>query len=131
MSSYKVAVPSNNPGGMEAGRSEHFGHSDLFTLLEIEDNRVVGVSTQGNVAHEPGGCMIPVKALAKAGVKKVIVSGMGQRPLTMCAEIGMGVFFAEKGKYSSVADVVMAFTAGDLPEINADQACTGGGLCHH
>lgn len=131
MSSYTVAVPSNNPGGMEADRSEHFGHSDLFTLLEISGDKIVGVSTHENVAHEPGGCMVPVKALAKAGVKKVIVSGMGQRPLSMCAEIGMSVFFAEKGKYGSVADVATAFTAGDLPEIRADQACTGGGLCHH
>ncbi len=131
MASYKIAVPSNNPGGIEAGRSDHFGHSDLFTLLEVEDNKIVGVSTHENVAHDAGGCMVPVKALAEAGVKKMIVGGMGGRPLAMCDEIGMTVYFASKDEYGLVSDVAKAYTEGKLPEMNSSQACKGGGNCHH
>lgn len=131
MSFYKVAVPSNNPGGMEAGRSDHFGHSDIFTLLEIEDNKVVGISTHENVAHDSGGCMVPVRTLAEAGVKKMIVGGMGGTPLAICSEIGMTVYFAPKNKYALVSDVAAAFEAGKLPVMNDDQACSGGSNCHH
>jgi predicted Fe-Mo cluster-binding NifX family protein len=131
MSSYKVAIPSDNPGGMEADRSDHFGHSDLFTLLEIEDHKVVSVSTHENIAHAAGGCMAPVKVLAEAGVKKMIVGGMGGNPLSMCAEIGMTVFFAARDKYALVSDVAAAFIGGELPEMNTDQVCKGGGNCHH
>ena len=131
MSFYKVAVPSNNPGGMEAGRSDHFGHSDIFTLLEIEDNKVVGVSTHENVAHGSGGCMVPVRALAEAGVKRIIVGGMGGTPLAICSEIGMTVYFAPKNEYDLVSDVAAAFEAGKLPVMNDDQVCSGGSNCHH
>ncbi len=131
MSLYKVAVPSDNPGGLEASRSDHFGHSDLFTLLEIDGEEVVGVSIHENVAHEAGGCMAPVKALAEAGVKKMIVGGMGGRPLAMCNEIGMEVFFAPKAEYDSVDEVARAFVKNKLAKMSTDQACTGGGNCHH
>jgi predicted Fe-Mo cluster-binding NifX family protein len=131
MSSYKVAVPSNNPGGMEAGRSDHFGHSDIFTLLEIEDNKIVGTSTHKNVAHDSGGCMVPVRALAEAGVKKMIVGGMGGTPLAICSEIGMTVYFAPKNEYALVSDVAAALEAGKLQVMNDDQACGGGSNCHH
>ncbi len=132
MSSYKVAVPSNNPGGMDAGRSDHFGHSDLFTLIEVENDKVVGISTHENVAHESGGCMTPVRALAEAGVKKMIVGGMGAMPLAICAEIGLTVYFAAKNEYGLVKDVAAAFVEGKLPVMNADQACNGGGSnCQH
>lgn len=131
MSSYKVAVPSNNPGGMEANRSDHFGHSDLFTLLEIEDDKIVGVSTHENVAHGSGGCMVPVRALAEAGVKKMIVGGMGATPLAICSEIGMTVYFAPKNEYARVSDVAAAFESGQLSVMNDDQACSGGSNCHH
>jgi predicted Fe-Mo cluster-binding NifX family protein len=131
MSSYKVAVPSNNPGGMKAGRSDHFGHSDIFTLLEVEDNKVIGISTHENVAHDSGGCMTPVRALAEAGVKKMIVGGMGAMPLAICSEIGLTVYFAGKNEYASVGDVAAAFVEGRLPEMNSDQACNGGSNCHH
>ena len=131
MSSYKVAVPSNNPGGMDASRSDHFGHSDLFTLLEIEDDKIVGVSTHENVAHNSGGCMVPVRALAEAGVKKMVVGGMGAMPLAICSEIGMTVYFAPKSEYALVKDVAAAFEAGKLTVMNEDQACGGGSNCHH
>ena len=131
MSSYKVAVPSNNPGGMEARRSDHFGHSDIFTLLEVEDNKVIGISTHENVAHDSGGCMAPVRALAEAGVKKMIVGGMGGTPLAICSEIGLTVYFAEKNEYALVSDVATAFVEGKLTVMNFDQACQGGSNCHH
>lgn len=131
MSSYKVAVPSNNPGGMKAGRSDHFGHSDIFTLLEIEGNKVIGTSTHENVPHGSGGCMTPVRALAEAGVKKMIVGGMGAMPLAICSELGLAVYFAAKNEYASVGDVAEAFVEGKLPEMSSDQACGGGSNCNH
>lgn len=131
MSSYLVAVPSDNPGGIEAHRSGHFGHADLFTLLEVEDNKVVGVSTHASVAHDSGGCMAPVRALSEAGVKKIIVGGMGATPLALCDEIGMTVYFAPKDEYSLVSDVAAAFVEGKLPTMGHDQACGGGSNCHH
>lgn len=31
----RVAVPTNNPGGLQGVRSDHFGHCDLFAFLDV------------------------------------------------------------------------------------------------
>lgn len=131
MSSYVIAVPSDNPGGLEASRSGHFGHSDIFTLLEVEGDTVVDVKTHERVAHQSGGCIAPVRALAEAGVKNIIVGGMGGTPLALCSEMGVTVYFAPASEYPLVSDVADAFVNGKLSVMNHDQACQGGSNCHH
>ena len=42
MSKSVVAVPSALPGGMEAGMGMHFGHCDIYTIVEVEDGKVLG-----------------------------------------------------------------------------------------
>lgn len=32
----KIAIPSNSPGGLEADRSDHFGHCDVFTIVDLD-----------------------------------------------------------------------------------------------
>ena len=85
MSTTLVAVPSCAPGGIDAPVSEHFGHCDLFTLVEIDDGEVVKVDSLPGVAHQHGGCMVPVELLANRGVKILIAGGMGMRPLRASA----------------------------------------------
>ncbi len=131
MQKMKLAVPSNNPGGLSASRSDHFGHCDLFTLLELEDGRVAGADCFDNIAHAAGGCMVPVKVLAEQGVQAIIVGGMGARPLAGFAEVGIQVYFAHQQQYPTVQDVADAFVAGNLPVMQPGQACKGSGNCHH
>ncbi len=131
MSVTKIAVPTNNPGGMSASRSDHFGHCDLFTLLDIEDGKVVATASHDNIAHEAGGCMVPVKVLAEQGVQAIIVGGMGARPLGGFAEVGITVYFAHKEQYPTVENVANAFVAGNLPIMQPTQTCKGGSNCHH
>ena len=33
----KIAIPTNAPGGIEGARSGHFGHCDVFTVVEVSD----------------------------------------------------------------------------------------------
>ena len=131
MSSMKIAVPTNNPGGLSATRSDHFGHCDIFTLLDIENGKVVATKTHDNIAHEAGGCMVPVQVLAEQGVQAIIVGGMGARPLAGFTEKGIAVYFAHKQQFSTVEDVANAFVAGNLPVMHPGEACKGGGNCHH
>lgn len=128
----RVAVPSNNPGGLEAERSDHFGHCDVFTLIEFtEDNSVGAVTTIVNGDHQAGGCMVPVSVLQKAGAQAIIVGGIGARPMRGFADAGIHVYFADRGSMQTVSDVIGGYAAGKLPLMHADQACKGSGNCHH
>ena len=56
----RIAVPSNGAGGLDGLRSGHFGHCDVFTLVDVKDGQIAQVSTIANAEHVQGGCMVPV-----------------------------------------------------------------------
>ena len=78
--SFLLAVPSCMPGGLDAQMGMHFGHCDIYTIVEIEDNAIKAVGTLENVPHQQGGCMAPVQHLASHGVKALLAGGMGIVP---------------------------------------------------
>ncbi|MFT5699603.1 MAG: putative Fe-Mo cluster-binding NifX family protein [Desulforhopalus sp.] len=132
MSFMRIAIPSNKPGGLEAGRSDHFGHCDIFTIVDLGENKEVKeVSTIANGDHEAGGCMTPVKVLQEAGAEAILVGGMGARPMQGFAGVGIDVYFADKNSMKTVGEVVTKFTEGQLPVMHSDQVCKGSGNCHH
>ena len=45
MSTSTLAIPSALPGGLEAGMGMHFGHCDIYTIVQIAD---VSVYYAGN-----------------------------------------------------------------------------------
>ncbi len=124
MSTFLLAVPSNNPGGLEAGMGMHFGHCDIYTIVEVTDNAVTSVSTLPNVPHQQGGCLAPVQHLAGHGVKKLLAGGMGMRPLMGFQQVGIEVFFA--GNFPTVGQAVQAFLDGKLPPFSTEFTCGGG-----
>ena len=46
---------------MGAGLGAHFGHCDLYTLIEVEDGQIKDTKVVPNVPHQQGGCMAPVQ----------------------------------------------------------------------
>lgn len=122
MTKIKVAVPSMSPGGMEAKRSGHFGRCDVFTLVDIEDGKILDVKVINNVEHSEGGCLVPVNLLANQKVNAIVVSGMGMRPLLgfreACIEvlIGCGV---------TVKEAIEGYLVGKLEAMSEDYVCGG------
>ena len=128
----RIAIPSNAPGGLQADRSDHFGHCDIFTLVELDEQmEIKNVTTIQNGGHEAGGCMVPVQLLHGAGAEAIIVGGMGARPMRGFADVGITVYFADQGRMRTVQEVVSGLTANQLPIMHADQVCQGSGECHH
>ncbi len=124
MEKTRIAVPSASPGGMDSELGQHFGHCDLYTIIEVENGEVTEVNTLPNVPHVQGGCMAPVNHLAGNGVRILIAGGMGMRPLMGFNQVGIEVFFG--GNARKVSDVVNAFLNGGLPRFTAANTCGGG-----
>ncbi|MEN6440197.1 MAG: NifB/NifX family molybdenum-iron cluster-binding protein [Syntrophobacter sp.] len=120
-----VAIPSTNPGGLDSPLGAHFGHCDLYTLVEVANGQVQEVRTLPNVPHQQGGCMAPVNHLARNGVKVLIAGGMGMRPLMGFNQVGITVLFG--GGAQTVGDAVSAFLSGGLPRFTNEFTCGGGG----
>lgn len=128
--SLRLAVPSNNPGGLEANRSDHFGHCDLFTIIDIKDNAIAAVGSLTNVEHAAGGCLVPVALLRDQGVEAIVVGGIGARPLQGFNEAGISVYYADRNTVQNVQTVAEGMIAGHFPVIKPDQTCQNQGNCH-
>ena len=64
MENGRIAVPSSGSGGLEGQRSQHFGHCDAFTLIDIKNGEISSVDIVSNPAHQEGGCLVPVNILS-------------------------------------------------------------------
>lgn len=120
-----VAVPSENSNGLSAPVSSHFGHCNCYTVAEITSGTIGEVHVAANPGHTHGGCIEPVKELAKQGVKVLLAGGMGLKPLTALKEMGITVYHC--ANVSTVEEALNLFIAGKLNEFGNEQLCTG---CH-
>lgn len=124
MDSMTIAIPSELPGGLDAAIGQHFGHCDLYTIVEARGGAVIRVGTLPNVPHQQGGCMAPVNHLAQNGVTALIAGGMGMRPLLGFQQAGIQVFHGAGAP--TVGHAVQALLAGGLPAFSTEFTCGGG-----
>jgi len=119
-----VAIPSMHPGGLDAMRSGHFGHCEVFTLVHTENGEVRDVTVVHNVPHIQGGCQAPVNLLHQNGANAIIVGGIGMRPLMGFRQMGIEVYYGPEGE--TVGSVVDHMLQGRLQLISEHQVCGGG-----
>jgi predicted Fe-Mo cluster-binding NifX family protein len=125
MENGRIAIPSVNEGGLDGQRSSHFGHCDVFTLVDVLNGEISSVTTVSNGEHQEGGCMVPVNKLAKLKVNALIVSGIGPRPLSGFNGAGIDVY--HEATCPEIRPVVEDLIADRLRIIALDQTCGGGG----
>ena len=125
----RIAVPSVGKGGLDGQRSQHFGHCDAFTLVDVKDGKISNVTVINNSAHQEGGCLVPVNTLSNYKVNALVVSGIGLRPLTAFNEVGIDVY--HEATCADIKPVVESLITGNLSIISSDQTCGGGGNCQH
>ncbi|MCB2182440.1 MAG: dinitrogenase iron-molybdenum cofactor biosynthesis protein [Desulfobulbaceae bacterium] len=125
MKRIRIAVPSEGEGGLDGKRAGHFGHCDVFTLVDVEDGQIKEVSILVNNEHVQGGCMVPVNLLAANKVQRLIVGGIGMRPLMGFQQAGINVY--HDAERDDIRPVVEDMIAGKVPIITNDQVCGGGG----
>lgn len=125
MENGRIAIPSMEAGGLDGQRSGHFGHCDVFTLVDVVEGEIKRVTTVPNHAHVQGGCMVPVNLLAGHQVNALVVGGIGMRPLMGFKQAGIDVYY--DATRHEIRPVVEDLIAGRLPLIGDNQVCGGGG----
>jgi len=109
----RIAIPL--AGGQLA---LHFGHSDGFALVEVEDGQPANTEQVPPPAHAPG--VLP-RWLAEQGCSLIIAGGIGRRAQDLFAASGIDVISG--APQLSPEELVRQYLAGNLE--------TGGNLCDH
>ena len=109
----KIALPSSMPGGLDATLNPHFGRTQVFTIVNIEEKEIKDVTT----LHQEGphSCAGIVDLIKSSGADIAIVGGIGRRPLAVMYQSGIKVY---SGGTGTVRELVKAFLNDELPEIN-------------
>jgi len=107
----KIAMP------VQGGKlSQHFGHSEQFSLFEIEDQSIRGKEDVTPPPHEPG--LLP-RWLKEHGVTLVIAGGMGHMAKMIFEQAGIQVICGAASE--SPDSVVDSYLKGELE--TGDNAC--------
>lgn len=122
----RIAIPSEQPGGLDAAVSAHFGHCACFTIVDVDEQGAQRVGVLPNAPHGQGGCMAPVSFLKQHGVERLVAGGMGMRPLMGFQQVGIEVHYHEGA--ALVGEAVGLLLAGQARVFAPAQACGGG--CH-
>ncbi len=111
----KIAIPTH-----EQHVDDHFGHCKVFTVFEVEENKITNrsevPSTQGC------GCKSNIiEVLKEQGVDVFLAGNIGQGAFNKIAQAGIQVL---RGCSGPVNEVVEAYLAGDIQD-NL-KLCVGG-----
>lgn len=88
--------------------SAHFGRCPHFTIVDIQDGKMIKKDVIANPGHEPG--YLPV-FLRERGVRCIVAGGMGMRATGLFGEAGITTIVGISG---SIADVVDRLARGEL-----------------
>ena len=97
--------------------AQHFGRCDAYTIVEIENNKVVKTELVQSPGHQPG--FLP-GWLAGFGVKVVICGGMGPRAQELFIEQGIKPIM---GVDCSISEAIQRFCDNSLK--------SGENICDH
>ncbi len=81
--------------------SPHFGRCPSFTLIDLEEGKVVNKVEVENPGHAPG--YIP-QFLHEKSVQQIVCGGMGMRAQGLFAEFGVETILGVEGSINSVIE---------------------------
>ena len=81
--------------------SAHFGRCPTFTIVEIEEGKILTVEEINNPGHHPG--ILP-NFLAERGVNYIICGGMGNRAQMLFAEKEITPIIGVTGKINEIIE---------------------------
>ncbi len=113
----KIAIPVEEPSGLDAPVSMHFGRAPFYAIVEVDlkAGRVLDVKVIENVSKHFGGGGTPAELLAGEGVEAIVVHGLGAKALALFQRLGVKAYRAEG---ASAREVVERLLAGELKPLS-------------
>jgi predicted Fe-Mo cluster-binding NifX family protein len=76
---HRIAVATDGKDGLEDAVSNVFGRAQTFTIVDVEDEKIIGVSVLENPAlsYRHGAGPIAIKMLIDDGVEVVLANELG------------------------------------------------------
>jgi len=119
----KIAIPSEQPGGLDSKMCEHFGICPLFTIITLKENDVVSEEILSNPHDGCGNCNQLIEFLSLQKIQYVITQKIGLYPLNIMNRFSISVLMAERK--SSVRNALNMYMKNQLSAYPARNTCSG------
>jgi len=124
----KIAVPTRGKAGLDDQVEEHFGRARHYTLIDVEDGKIVKTEVLDVPFDEHGPGDLP-NWLHSQGAEAVLAWGMGPRAVEFFEGLGIEVVTGATGP---VRAVVAGYINGNLETIEwVEPEGHGQGHGHH
>ena len=87
--------------------SAHFGRCPSFTVIEIDDRKLIDKQVIANPGHHPG--FLP-QFFHQKGVSCIIAGGMGRRAEDLFAQAGIKIIVGASGSIEETIDKIIKGT---------------------
>lgn len=114
----KYAIPVEGTKGWDEAVCPHFGRAEYYAIWDNETNKL---TTIRNESSHFGGYGMPAEFLATKA-NAILCSGIGNRAIALCNELGLGVYVGAKG---TVKDTIELFKKGQLTQASETDGCGG------
>ncbi len=84
--------------------SQHFGRCPLFTIVEIEDGKLIKKEVINNPGHHPG--FLP-QFFHKYGIECIIAGGIGMRARELFGSLGIQTIIGVEGHIDDVINKIL------------------------
>lgn len=118
----KIVFPTDENLGYLSRRGAHFGKAKYYTVITMEDNKIVDVEGVKNPGHESGGCSNAVANIMALEPDALVVSGIGGSPAKGFAEAGLRLYVDKTSP--TVRQSIINFSQNELQRLGAKGTCS-------
>jgi predicted Fe-Mo cluster-binding NifX family protein len=111
----RIIYPTNTNMGYLSPRGAHFGKANYYTIITLENEKIVDVEGVENPGHDAGGCGSAVSNIMSLNPDALVVSGIGSSPAKGFANAGLDVYHDTVS--ANVEESVKFFIEGKLKKV--------------
>jgi len=118
----RIIFPTDENNGYLSKRGAHFGKAKFYTIITLENNKIIDVQTQVNPGHNSGACGNAVMNIMSLNPDALIVGGIGGSPAQGFAKAGLDVYVDQDSQ--TVQESIAKFIEGSLAKIGDQGTCS-------
>ncbi len=118
----RIVFPTDENMGYLSRRGAHFGKAKFYTIITLEDGKIIDVEGVENQGHSTGACGNAVTNIMDLNPDALIVGGIGGSPAQGFAKAGLNVYVDQTSPTVELS--VVMFTEGKLNKIDGNGTCS-------
>ncbi len=118
----KIVYPTDENAGFLSKRGAHFGRAKFYTVITLQDNKIIDVEAHENQGHKSGACGNVVSNIMALKPDALVVSGIGASPAKGFAMAGLDVYYDPDSP--TIQDSIDKLSQNQLQKLAAQGTCS-------